>query len=155
MKRIVTSLAACLFLAGTAAAQSKPIIYPQKGQSKQQQEKDEFECYKWAKEQTGFDPMAPPPAVDTSQRAPQGGAVQGAAKGAALGAIGGAIAGDAGKGAAVGAGVGGAAGAMKKRGSQREQQQAQQQAQAGASQQRATYDRAVGACMEGRGYTVK
>jgi hypothetical protein len=32
------------------------FVYPQKGQSAERQEKDEFECYKWAKEKTGFDP---------------------------------------------------------------------------------------------------
>jgi len=41
----------------TALAQSQPIIYPAKGQSQQQMEKDKYECYTWAKGQTGFDPM--------------------------------------------------------------------------------------------------
>ena len=31
-------------------------VYPSKGQSKEQQAKDEQECYQWAKEQTGIDP---------------------------------------------------------------------------------------------------
>jgi hypothetical protein len=35
------------------------------------------------------------------------------------------------------------------------QQQAMQQQVAARNQQRATYERAFGACMEGRGYTVK
>jgi hypothetical protein len=50
------------------AAQTKTFIYPQKGQSPEQQEQDEFSCNKWAKEQTGIDPnaqvqsgAAPPP----------------------------------------------------------------------------------------------
>ncbi|GAB63029.1 MAG: glycine zipper family protein [Candidatus Jettenia sp.] len=33
------------------------IIYPAKGQSQEQMEKDKYECYSWAKQQTGFDPM--------------------------------------------------------------------------------------------------
>ena len=34
-----------------------PFIYPDKGQSNEQMEKDKYECYSWAKGQTGFDPM--------------------------------------------------------------------------------------------------
>ncbi len=89
----------------------KLYVYPAKNQSKQQQKEDEFECYKWAVEQSGIDPLnlpkveAPPP-----QTGPTGGAVKGAAKGAAAGAAIGAIAGDAGKGAAIGAAAGGMGG---------------------------------------------
>ena len=36
------------------------VVYPAKGQSNDQMEKDKFECYSWAKGQTGFDPMAMP-----------------------------------------------------------------------------------------------
>ena len=41
------------------AAQSPPndlIIYPKNGQSQDQQAADQYECYGWAKGQTGFDP---------------------------------------------------------------------------------------------------
>lgn len=120
---------------------------------KEQQEQDEFSCYKWAKDQTGFDPNKP--VEQAAAPAQKGGAVSGAAKGAAVGAIGGAIAGDAGKGAAVGAGVGAASGAHKRRKGEKQQKAAQQQV---AKQQEAkveTYQRAFGACMEGKGYTVK
>jgi ADP-ribosylglycohydrolase len=70
---------------------------------------------------------------------------------------------DAGRGAAAGA-IGGAVIQRVKQQQAAQQQQAKQQAaqqqasqqQASArSQQRATYERAMGACMEGRGYTVK
>ncbi|MGO4332904.1 hypothetical protein AB4Z49_38370, partial [Cupriavidus sp. M-11] len=48
-----------------ALAQSKPIAYPAKGQSSQQQQKDDGACYSWAKSNTGIDPAAvaaaPPP----------------------------------------------------------------------------------------------
>jgi len=138
-----------------------PIIYPNKGQSPEQQEKDKSECYAWAKGQTGFDPMqvptatAPPPA----QEAPQGGGVRGAARGAAVGAGGGAIADDAGKGAAIGAGSGALIGGMRRRDQQSQQQQAEQQwaneQAANYTNQRNNYNRAYGACLEGRGYTVK
>ena len=33
------------------------FIYPSKGQSAAQQDKDKYECYNWAKGQTGFDPI--------------------------------------------------------------------------------------------------
>jgi hypothetical protein len=35
------------------------MIYPKGGQSGEQQEKDKFEFYSWAKNESGFDPMAP------------------------------------------------------------------------------------------------
>jgi hypothetical protein len=46
------------------------IVYPAKGQSNDQMEKDKFECYIWARDQTGFDPMqmpiasSPPPSQE-------------------------------------------------------------------------------------------
>ncbi len=65
--------------------------------------RDELECYNWAKQQSGFDPMAAPQATapPTQQQSSGGGALGGAAPGAAIGAVGGAIAGNAGKGAAI------------------------------------------------------
>ena len=99
---------------------------------------------------------APPPPA--AAEPPQGGVVRGAARGAAVGAVGGAIAGNAGKGAAVGAATGGLLGGMRRSDQQQRQQYEAQQAQneqsAAASQQRAAYDRALGACLTGRGYTV-
>ena len=91
-----------VLIATTAQAQS--FVFPEKGQSAEQQQQDEGACHQWAKQQTGIDPVqqmaaAPPPPPQ------QGGALRGAGRGAAVGAIGGAIGGDAGKGAAVGAGV--------------------------------------------------
>ena len=137
-----------------------PIIYPSKGQTQQQLERDKFECYSWAVRQTGFDPMKQPTATTPppSQQAARGGAFRGAARGAAVGAAGGAIGGDAGKGAAIGAGVGGLIGGMRRRQSQREQQArneqwAQQQTQQYQAR-RSEYDRAFGACMQGRGYVI-
>jgi hypothetical protein len=137
--------------------QMKLYVYPAKGQSKQQQKEDEFECYKWAVEQSGIDPLnlpkveAPPP-----QTGPTGGAVKGAAKGAAAGAAIGAIAGDAGKGAAIGAAAGGMAG--RGAGKQAQSQQNQQaQANAAATEQamKDSYMKAFSVCIEGKGYTIK
>jgi hypothetical protein len=143
-----------LSLASFAVA-ADVYVYPQKGQTKDQQEKDEFACHKWAKEQTGFDPTAAPAPSGGAAPAPKGGAVRGAARGAALGAVGGAIAGDAGKGAAIGAGVGGAGGAIRQRGQARQREQARQAEAASQGAQQGEYQRAFAACMEGRGYTVK
>ena len=139
----------------------EPFIYPDKGQSAEQQEKDKYECYSWAKDQTGFDPMqvptatAPPP----GQEAPEGGVVRGAGRGALVGVTAGAIAGDAGKGAAIGAATGALFGGMRRNDQQRRQEQEQQQwaEQEGANyaNQRNNYNRAYSACLDGRGYTVK
>jgi hypothetical protein len=155
MKKFLLPMAAlCLVTAysATAGAQGM-IIYPAKGQSPDTQANDQAECGQWATGQTGFNPAAPPPAQ--AQAAPVGGAVRGGARGALAGAAVGAIAGDAGKGAAIGATAGGLGGAARKRDAQRA---ADQQNQQMAAQQAAgidAYNRAVGACMTGRGYTVK
>jgi hypothetical protein len=99
-----------------------PIIYPNKGQSVEQQEKDKSECYMWAKQQTGFDPMQTPTATSPppAQEAPQGGVGRGAARGALVGVTAGAIAGDAGKGAAIGAASGALIGGMRRNDQQRQ-----------------------------------
>ena len=141
-----------MFTASQALAGMDVFVYPTKGQTKEQQEQDEFACYKWGKEQTGFDPNQ-----TVQQAAPpqqHGQVVGGAARGAALGAIGGAIAGDAGKGAAIGAAVGGGAGAMRRRGQARQAEAAQQKAEEKYEASLAGYKRAFSACMTGRGYTV-
>jgi hypothetical protein len=79
------------------------MVYPAQGQSQEQQQMDEFECYNGAKQQSGFDPMAAPQAATPlpQQQGSGGGALGGAAPGAAIGAVGGAIAGNADKGAPI------------------------------------------------------
>lgn len=150
-------LGVTVVLQGVSFAQSGPIIYPAKGQSEKQMEKDKYECYGWAKKQTGFDPVqagstpAPPP----QGQAPGGQRVKGAARGAAVGAVAGGIAGDAGKGAAAGAAAGTMVGGMKKRDQAKQQAKAEQQQSAATASKQTEYNRAFGACMEGKGYTVK
>lgn len=149
------AVAAVLLLlpAVSAVAQQKPVIYPAKGQSAEQQQKDEGECYIWAKNTTGVDPVALAAAPSQPSAPPKGGVAKGAMKGAVGGAVIGEVADDnAGGGAAAGAVVGAARSAQKGK-----QAQAQQQSQAKASQQQAmsTYYRGFGACMEGRGYVLK
>jgi Sec-independent protein translocase protein TatA len=137
--------------------QMKLYVYPAKSQSKQQQKEDEFECYQWAVEQSGIDPLnLPKVEAAPVQSGPTGGAVKGAAKGAAAGVAIGAIAGDAGKGAAIGAAAGAMAG--RSRGKQAQAQQ-NQQAQATATkteqQMKDDYKKAFSVCIEGKGYTIK
>jgi len=133
------------------------FVFPSNDQDKEKQDFDEFQCYKWAKEQTGVDPINPPEVqaekVDTS---PDGSAVRGAAGGAAAGAAIGAIAGDAGKGAAIGAIAGGLRGRRAKAyGDQKAQQQANQTATQATEEMMNNFKKAFSACMTGKGYTVQ
>jgi hypothetical protein len=141
-------------LVAMPALAAEPYVYPKKGQSQDQIEKDKYACYEWAKGQTGFDPMQRPTATSAAPEE-KGGAVRGAARGAAVGAVVGAIAGDAGKGAAVGAAGGGMMGGMRRRDSHREQEQWAQNQSAQYDAQRNEYDRAWAACLEGKDYTVR
>jgi len=77
-----------LLVAGQAVAQEL-YIYPAKDQSAEQQEKDKYECYNWAKKDSGFDPMAVPKATTPAPTAEKkkGGAVKGAAVGAVAGKV--------------------------------------------------------------------
>ncbi len=147
-------LATALATAPSLALAQKPSIYPAKGQSAQQKQKDDKECMTWAKQDTGIDPVAAsaPPPQQTGPATGGGERARGAARGAVGGAVIGGIAGDAGTGAGVGAAAGVMAGGAKAR-----QKQAAQNEQAKQQQQQtlATFYRAYGACMEGRGYTVK
>jgi hypothetical protein len=159
---LASALVICFAFAGALlpASAQDIIAYPAKGQSADQQGRDRYECNSWAIQQSGFDPTrpaqgstAPPPAQPPSESVGRG-----AARGAAVGAIGGAIGGNAGKGAAIGAATGGALSGIRRRNQYEEQQvqaqQYQQQQSAAESQQRAGYNRAFAACLQGRGYTV-
>ena len=161
VKRLAVLMCGATFFANLTLAAAEPYIYPNQGQSPQQEQYDKGQCYSWAVQQSGFDPanpqvtMAPPPEM----QAPQGGMFRGAAGGAALGAVGGVIGGDAGEGAAIGAGVGALFGGIRRARERREAEQAQQsyaaQQQGAMAQGRSNYERAFGACMAGRGYTVR
>jgi YMGG-like Gly-zipper len=145
-------------IAGPLAMAQQPLIYPAKGQSADQQNKDQGECYVWAKQQTGVDPVAVAQTASSqpAPAGPQGERVRGAAGGAAAGAVIGGVANDdAGKGAAVGAVVGTMAGGARQRRTARAQQQQQQQVQSQTQGALANYNRAFAACMEGRGYVIK
>lgn len=150
---LAATLAAVSFVVGQA--QAKPIVYPSKGQSAQQQQKDEGECYVWARNSTGIDPAAVAAAPAPAQQS--GPAVGGGerAKGALRGAVVGGIV-DGSDGAGKGAAVGVVAGGVRARNNQKSQNaQAQQQAQDQKQGAMNTFYRAQGACLEGRGYTIK
>lgn len=159
MNRILFPAATVSLMAAIAVssyAQQDMFIYPQKGQTQEQQSKDRNDCHTWAVQQAGFDPNAPAAAPQAGAQGSTGGeVVRGGARGAALGALGGAIAGDAGKGAAIGAAVGGGGGLLKRGQAQRQAAEQQAQQSAISEEQRANYKRAVSACLEARGYTVK
>ncbi|WP_083634363.1 glycine zipper domain-containing protein [Saccharicrinis aurantiacus] len=155
---------------GQPAAQPAPVatttsiakglglfVFPGEGQTQEMQDADEMSSYKWAMEQTGYDPINPPQIhakeADTSL---DGSAVVGGAKGAAAGAAIGAIAGDAGKGAAIGAVAGGLAGRRaRKYGDHVEKQHNEQEVAAQKTKMLDDFKMAFSASMEAKGYTVK
>src|SRR6267142_1163983 len=152
--RIGLSVAMLLAITTGLATAQQMIVYPAKGQTPAQQDKDKYECSSWATQQTGFNPTIPPPVYQQSAPPPPG--VFGtAARGAAVGAVGGAIGGNAGKGAAIGAGVGAVSGRMRQNANNREAAQASQQAQAQQQGAYANYEKAYATCLSGRGYSVK
>ena len=62
MRKTILLLTLCFLVtlfSGPLLAQD-PIVYPAKGQNNQQMEKDKYDCYHWAKKQSGFDPMEDP-----------------------------------------------------------------------------------------------
>src|SRR4029450_9163192 len=128
LKRLAMLVCGAIFFSSLTLTTAQPYIYPNQGQSPQQEQSDKGQCYSWAVQQTGFDPanpqvgMAPPPGM----QAPQGGMFRGAAGGAAMGALGGPIGGDTGEGAAIGAGVGALFGGLRRARERREQEQMQE-----------------------------
>lgn len=133
---LISLVAAVSGCASGSAEQPTAYAYPQKGQTAALQARDTTDCQAWAKQQTGFDPVA-----DSAKGAGVGalvGAVGGAATGAAIGAA----TGRAGTGAAIGAAAGGIGGAGVG-------------GTYNYSKSKEGYDRAYSACMAGRGYTVR
>ncbi len=151
MLRIGASAVFCLLLMATEVG-AQMVVYPAKGQSAEQQKKDEGECHLWAVEQSGYDPANPPPVPQASSPKPvtgSGARLRGAVGGAIIGEI---ADGDTGDAALAGAALGG----LRERGRQRRAQQESQNAAAQKQQSGlSNYNKARAACLEGRGYTVK
>lgn len=144
MRSTFPGVALLVFLFCASVWAQKPSAYPAKDQSAEQKSRDDSECLEWARHDTGIDPAA----VATAQpipTGPRGERIRGAARGAVVGEV---VSGDAGAGAAVGALAGGRRARMN-------QAATTQQAEAAKTQSLDTYYRAYGACMQGRGYTVK
>ena len=160
--RVLVAIVALSLLALARPSLAQDIyVYPAKGQSQEQQDRDRYECHSWAVKQTGFDPSRPQTSPSNAYASPnqplppQGHVVRGAGRGAALGAVGGAITGDAGTGAAAGAAMGAVAGGIRRRNQRLQYQQQQQQAATNEQQSQGNaYHRAMAACLTGRGYTV-
>ena len=143
-------IAGLAVLGALPAAAQDMFFSPSQEQSSERQNKDKGKCHVWAVQQSGFDPANPPVhAATLPAPAPQGGA---------LGAVGGSIAGNAGKGAAAGAGTGALVGGFRRADQQRDQAQqqaaGQQRYDAQIAQQRNNDNRALAACMRGRGYSA-
>ena len=137
------------------------FVYPAGGQSAEQTDRDRYECHVWAVQQTGVDPSradasAYERVVVQPANPPGSGTVAGLIGGAIIGSIiGGPRDGGAGAiiGGATGAIVGSAADANAQ--AQARQTQAEFNQSAAAGRARAdSYRRAIGACLQGRGYTV-
>jgi hypothetical protein len=141
-------------------------VYPANDQSPEQLDRDRYECYLWATKQSGFDPsqpsLAPHQRVEVVAAPPAGAdTVAGAITGAVVGAM---VSNPrhAGTGAAVGAVIGGVLGsasdtarAQDAQRVQRGYDQREAERLARVEQQSGDYRRALTACLEGRGYTVK
>ena len=152
-----------------AAGQPSPralglIVFPAKEQTPEVQPGEEQQCYAWAHQNTGIDPALVKANPDSAAKvakakmdsATVGVAVGGAAKGAAAGALIGAVTGDAGTGAGVGAVGGAIAGRRaKKQASAKAAQAGAAAANAQAAELINTFKKAMTACLEGKGYTVK
>ena len=99
MKRAVAAILTLIVLSGCASSTPPPpsvYVNPTRGQTPEQQVRDQNDCVQIAKQQTGYDP-----ALDTAKGVgvgaaigALGGAAAGAAIGAATGAVGGAAVGD-------------------------------------------------------------
>ncbi len=163
--KIIITTVAVFFALVTVSFAQELVIYPNEGQSSEQQEKDKFECYSWAKGESGFDPMALPTASEPppEKEAAKGGTGKGLVRGALAGAAVGAIAGDSKSdtrnatkaGAAGGAIVGTARRNDQKRQEGQKQQDWEKQQTQQYAQNRSNYNRAYAACLEGRSYSVK
>lgn len=162
-------LSACAYTPeqDSAPAQSvnltRVYFYPMQGQTAERQDRDRYDCYLWAVDQTGFDParrIGPREARATVVPAPSPGQTVGTstAVGAAIGAVA-AGPGDALEGAVVGAVAGAVVGSAVAGAQQQEARAAEarynQRGYGRYEREAAEYRRAMSACLEGRGYSVR
>jgi hypothetical protein len=144
---VLAAAFAAVFSVAAQAQTARPIAYPAKGQSPDQQAQDDGQCYGWARSHTGVDPSAAAPAQPSGPAVGGGERARGAAGGAVIGGLA-----NGSDGARTGAAIGIVAGGVRARQNQRAQQASAQQHQQGSLD---TFYRAYAACMESRGYTVR
>lgn len=151
--------------AAPAPTAAPMYFYPERTQDAARQDRDRYECYRWAVGQSGFDPGMTPVSMPVHTAPPpvrrDGADV---AAGAVTGAVVGAVASSghhSASGAVIGAIFGAALGAL----AQESRAQAAEQAQAAIEQRNQAarqaamapldgFRRAMSACMAGRGYRV-
>jgi len=138
---------------------SRVYLYARRGQSAELQDRDRFECFNWAAQQTGFDPSLHP--GDREQIVPAQPAGGTILAGTMTGALVGAAVSDPwnrDEGAVLGAIAGTALGAVTANAEAkaiRTMQHQESPARPSLEQQAAEHRRAMSACLEGRGYVVK
>lgn len=137
-------------------------VYPRHGQSPAQVDRDRYDCHVWAARESGFDPSRHSmPAQARASVVPARPADQTVAAGAVTGAVLGAMVadrGDTAKGAIIGAVAGSMLGAVAANAQEAEAARIGQQLDGrGGRHERegAGYRRALSACLDGRGYSVK
>ena len=172
LRHLAGGIAGIFALAALSAAAQDLFVYPASGQSDEQLADDRYECHVWAVKESGFDPSelgeaAPPRVVRVP--VPENKAEGATEKGALAGTIAGAVIGrddNKGRSAILGGVIGAIAGAAAEQKGERE---ARAQAEAEAKREadrlaqnkaelavrRSNYRRAMTACLEGRGYTVR
>lgn len=141
MNNYHTAVTILLLVFVHTASASDMYAYPKQGQSAEQQSRDDYDCFRWASQRTGYDPQRPTSTSNQTSGSTGRGVLRGALVGAAIGEI---ADNKGGEGAAIGGLLGGMRG----------HRSGQQQAQAAAAGERNAYNRAYKACMEGRGYSV-
>jgi len=154
-------------VAPPALPSTQIYFYPEQGQNQAQQTRDRYECYIWAVRQSGFDPnqshhLAPHQRIVVKSVPPPGtSAISGAVTGAMLGSV---ISPHhrTGEGLVFGAIAGALLGAASDVARQQKVNRVQQQYDAKNTnnyarleKQARDYKRAMGACLEGRGYSVQ
>ena len=165
-------LFASILVSGGLAQAQDLYVYPAKGQSDEKLGQDRYECHRWASNESGFDPTQIGGDMPQTVRVPmpaneaEGSTEKGVVVGAVAGAVIGSQDANAGQGAVVGAILGSMVGGIAEQEGRRD---AERQASAEAARQmeelnrtkaekalrQANYRRALTACLEGRGYSVK
>jgi hypothetical protein len=141
---------------------TKVYFYPTAGQTEAQQDRDRYECHNWSVRQTSFDPSRHLPpgelrATVVPARSPDHTVGAAAAVGAVIGAIA-ADRGDSAKGAVIGAMAGAVLGSAAASAERSEARRVEAQPVRGYGRyekEAAEFRRAMSACLEGRGYSVK